>query len=314
MNQGHIDLRGIEVLVLDEADRMLDMGFIHDIRRVMTKLPAARQTLLFSATIPNEIQSLAGSLLRDPVTVRVTPVASTADRIDETVYFVEKRNKPALLAHLVENLPMYRAIVFTRTKHGADKVVRYLQKAGIRADAIHGNKSQNNRERALDNFRSDKTPVLVATDIASRGIDVDGITHVVNFDLSHEPETYIHRIGRTARAGAAGCAVAFCDHEEVPNLRAIEKLLRRSIPVCKDQPKYAAAEPVLESGPREPRRPSHRPARHAAGSGAQQSRRSSQHAPAERSAESSAQPARGPAPQYAGRVRSPRRGRRSFAR
>jgi ATP-dependent RNA helicase RhlE len=313
MNQGFVDLRSIEVLVLDEADRMLDMGFIHDIRRIMTKLPANRQTLLFSATIPSEIQTLAGSLLRNPVTVRVTPVVTTAERIDETVYFVEKRNKPALLAHLVEKLPMYRTIVFTRTKHGADKVVRYLQKAGIRADAIHGNKSQNNRERALDNFRSNKTPVLVATDIASRGIDVDGITHVVNFDLSHEPETYIHRIGRTARAGASGCAVAFCDHEEVSNLRAIERLLRRSIPVCKDQPAYAAAEPVMEPSSRESRRPSHRPIRNA-GAGTPRPRRSSSSSTTERSASPSAPPVRGPAPQYAGRVRSPRRGRRSVAR
>ncbi len=258
-NQGHIDLRSIEVLVLDEADRMLDMGFIHDIRKIIAKLPTVRQTLLFSATIPAEIQDLAHSLLRKPVTVRVTPQARPADRIEQSVYFVEKRNKPQLLAHLVETLPMIRAIVFTRTKHGADKVVRHLHKAGIRAEAIHGNKSQNNRERALENFRCEKTPVLVATDIASRGIDVDGITHVVNYDLSHEPETYIHRIGRTARAGAAGTAVAFCDREELPNLRAIEKLLRRPIPVAGDQPEYSTVPQADAPRPQ----PSRRPARDA---------------------------------------------------
>ncbi len=256
-SQGHVDLRSIEVLVLDEADRMLDMGFIHDIRKVIAKLPAVRQTLLFSATIPAEIQDLAHSLLRSPVSVRVTPQARPADRIEESVYFVEKRNKPHLLAHLVETLPMMRAIVFTRTKHGADKVVRHLHKAGIRAEAIHGNKSQNNRERALENFRCEKTPVLVATDIASRGIDVDGITHVVNYDLSNEPETYIHRIGRTARAGAAGTAVAFCDREELPNLRAIERLLRRPIPVARDpQLGYPSAPAPAAPQAQTPRRPS----------------------------------------------------------
>ncbi len=231
MNQGHIDLRAIEVLVLDEADRMLDMGFIHDIRRIITKVPAARQTLLFSATMPAEIRGLAGSILRQPVTVQMTPAASTAERIDESVYFVQKSDKPALLAHLVEHLPATRAIVFTRTKHGADRVVRALHLRGIHAEAIHGNKSQGARKRALANFCGNKMAVLVATDIASRGIDVDGITHVVNYDLTHEPETYIHRIGRTARAGASGAAVSFCDREEMPNLKAIEKLIRRPIPV-----------------------------------------------------------------------------------
>src|SRR5438046_4789228 len=238
MNQGHVDLRGIEVLVLDEADRMLDMGFINDIRKVVAKLPAKRQTMLFSATMPAEIRQLAGTLLRQPAVVQVAPVTATAEGIDESVYFVEKRNKPQLLAHLVNELPMSRAIVFTRTKHGADKVVRALHSRGIRAEAIHGNKSQNARERALANFRSSKMPVLVATDVASRGIDIDDISHVVNYDMTHEPETYVHRIGRTARAGASGVAVAFCDNEERPNLRAIENLLRKSIPVKSDHPKY----------------------------------------------------------------------------
>jgi ATP-dependent RNA helicase RhlE len=210
MEQGHVDLRGVEVLVLDEADRMLDMGFIHDIRKIVAKLPTGRQTMLFSATMPAEIRQLAGTLLRRPTVIAVAPVSSTADGIDQSVYFVEKHNKAQLLAHLVNELPMSRAIVFTRTKHGADKVVRHLHVRGIRAEAIHGNKSQNARERALNNFRASKIPVLVATDIASRGIDIDGVSHVVNYDLTHEPEVYVHRIGRTARAGATGAAVSFC--------------------------------------------------------------------------------------------------------
>jgi ATP-dependent RNA helicase RhlE len=238
MNQGHIDLRGIEVLVLDEADRMLDMGFIRDIRRIVAQLPAKRQTMFFSATMPAEIRQLADSMLHQPAVVQVAPVATPIEKIDQSVYFVEKRNKPQLLAHLVNELPMSRAIVFTRTKHGADRVVRHLHARGIRSEAIHGNKSQNARQRALENFRANKIPVLVATDIASRGIDIDGVTHVVNYDLTHEPETYVHRIGRTARAGASGSAVAFCDHEERENLRAIEKLIRRTIPVRDDHPLY----------------------------------------------------------------------------
>jgi ATP-dependent RNA helicase RhlE len=241
MNQGHVDLRNIEVLVLDEADRMLDMGFINDIRKIVAKLPAKKQTMLFSATMPNEIRQLANTLLRDPAVVQVAPVASTVDLIEQSVYFVEKRNKPQLLAHLVDSLPMSRAIVFTRTKHGADKVVAHLHKASIRAEAIHGNKSQNARQRALDGFKSGRTPVLVATDIASRGIDVDDVSHVVNYDLTHEPETYVHRIGRTGRNGASGKAVSFCDAEERGNLRAIERLIRKAIPICNEQPEYKAA-------------------------------------------------------------------------
>jgi ATP-dependent RNA helicase RhlE len=238
LNQGHVDLRGIEVLVLDEADRMLDMGFIHDIRRIVAKISAKRQTMMFSATMPPEIRQLAGTLLRSPAVIQVAPVATTADGIDQSVYFVEKGNKPQLLAHLVNELPMSRAIVFTRTKHGADKVVKHLHHRGIKAEAIHGNKSQNARERALANFRSSKIPVLVATDIASRGIDIDGVSHVVNYDLTHEPEAYVHRIGRTARAGATGAAVSFCSADEKSNLRAIEKLIRQSIPVRTDHPNY----------------------------------------------------------------------------
>ena len=239
MNQGYVDLRGIESLVLDEADRMLDMGFIHDIRKIVSKLGPSRQTMFFSATMPTEIRRLADSLLKDPVTVQVSPVSATADGVDQSVYFVEKRNKAALLAHLVDNLPMSRAIVFTRTKRGADRVVEHLSKAGIKSEAIHGNKSQNARERALKNFRNSKVPVLVATDIASRGIDVDAISHVVNFDLSDEAETYVHRIGRTARAGAKGAAVTFCSPDEISNLKAIERLIRKSIPVKNDHPVYS---------------------------------------------------------------------------
>ena len=248
MNQGYVDLRAVETLVLDEADRMLDMGFINDINRIVDKVPAKRQTLLFSATMPGEIRKLADKLLRDPVRVNVAPVAATADRIEQSVYFVEKRNKPTLLAHLIENMSMTRAIVFTRTKHGADKVVRHLHVAGTKAEAIHGNKSQNARKRALDNFKSGKTHILVATDIASRGIDVDGISHVINYDMSHEPETYVHRIGRTARAGAAGMAVSFCDREERAYLEAIQKLIRQPIPVKADHPEYKEAPklPVMD--------------------------------------------------------------------
>jgi ATP-dependent RNA helicase RhlE len=231
MNQGHVDLRGIEMFVLDEADRMLDMGFIHDIRKIVAKIPQARQTMLFSATMPAEIRHLADSLLKNPANVQVAPVASTADNIDQSVYFVERSNKANLLADLYHDLPMARTIVFTRTKHGADRVVRHLHSRGINAEAIHGNKSQNARQRALHSFKVGKIPMLVATDIASRGIDVDDVTHVVNYDLTHEPETYVHRIGRTARAGASGAAVSFCDADERSNLRAIEKLIRKAIPV-----------------------------------------------------------------------------------
>jgi len=216
------------------------MGFIHAIRRVVAKMPKDRQTLLFSATMPDEIRRLSSSILRNPVGVQVAPVAATADKIDQSVYMVEKRNKPALLAHLFHSAPISRGLVFVRTKHGADRLVRALHAVGIRAEAIHGNKSQNARQRALENFRTAKTPLLVASDVASRGIDVDGISHVINFDLTHEPETYIHRIGRTARAGASGVAISFCDGEERSNLRAIEKLIRKAIPVKNDHPNYSA--------------------------------------------------------------------------
>jgi ATP-dependent RNA helicase RhlE len=257
MNQGFVDLRSVEVFVLDEADRMLDMGFIQDVRRIVSKVPAQRQTLMFSATMPPEIRKLADTILRTPVTVAVTPVSSPVEKIEQSLYYVEKRNKPVLLAHLVNELPMARALVFTRTKHGADRVVRQLHTRGIRAEAIHGNKSQNARERALANFKANKIPVLVATDIAARGIDIDDITHVVNYDLTHEPETYVHRIGRTGRAGASGAAVSFCDTEERENLTAIQKLIRRTIPVMTNHPQYPAKQSPEDklAERREPRQP-----------------------------------------------------------
>jgi ATP-dependent RNA helicase RhlE len=250
VNQRHVNLSGVETFVLDEADRMLDMGFIADIRRIAALLPTQRQTLLFSATMPGEIRSLAESLLKNPVSVQVAPVASTAEKVEQKVYFVDKQQKASLLAHLVEELAMFRAIVFTRTKRGADKVVRKLQSSGIKAEAIHSNKSQNARARAMKNFGASRTHVLVATDIASRGIDIDDISHVVNFDLTHEPETYVHRIGRTARAGASGMAISFVDREELSNLRAIEKLIRRRIDVAETPRGLAAAEPKSAAHPR----------------------------------------------------------------
>jgi len=231
IGQGLIDLRGIEVFVLDEADRMFDMGFIRDIRKVVDLIPPQRQTLLFSATMPAEIRLLAESILCDPISVQVAPQSTTADAITQSIYMVTRQNKPVLLARLLRHGGMERTLVFTRTKHGADKLVKTLRASGIDAGAIHGNKTQNARTRALDDFKSGGMPVLVATDIASRGIDVDEITHVVNFDLPSEPETYVHRIGRTARAGSSGAAVSFCDYEECGNLRAIERLLGISIDV-----------------------------------------------------------------------------------
>jgi superfamily II DNA/RNA helicase len=223
-------LGGVEVLVLDEADRMLDMGFIHDIRRIVAKLPAKRQTLLFSATMPGAIAALAAQLLRDPVRVAVTPPASTVERVAQRIIHVDRAAKPAALVDVLRRDAIDRALVFTRTKHGADKVVRQLTKAGIAAEAIHGNKSQGQRERVLAAFRRGEVKTLVATDIAARGIDVDGISHVVNFDLPNIPETYVHRIGRTARAGADGIAISLCDREELAFLRDIEKLIGKSIP------------------------------------------------------------------------------------
>ncbi|MBZ0299170.1 MAG: DEAD/DEAH box helicase [Anaerolineae bacterium] len=236
MNQGVVHLNQIEVFVLDEADRMLDMGFIHDVRRVIKALPTRRQTLLFSATMPQDIQDLADRILINPMRVEVTPQATTVDKVDQSVFFVDKQNKRALLEHLLGDKAIRRALVFTRTKHGANKLVQQLDRAHIQAEAIHGNKSQTARERALANFKSGKTRVLVATDIAARGIDVEDVTHVINYDLPNEPESYVHRIGRTARAGASGTAYSFCDAEERKYLQDIEKLIRLRVPPVAEHP------------------------------------------------------------------------------
>jgi ATP-dependent RNA helicase RhlE len=222
----------VEIVVLDEADRMLDMGFIRDVRKIMALIPKNRQTLLFSATMPNDISGLANSILRDPVRVSVTPEKPTVELIDQKVAFVEKGEKRAFLAALIKAQGAERAIVFTRTKHGADKLAKALSVGGIPAEAIHANKSQNNRTRTMDGFRAGNLRVLVATDLAARGIDVDGISHVYNYELPEVAETYVHRIGRTARAGASGSAIALCDREEKPLLKAIEKLLRNAVPVA----------------------------------------------------------------------------------
>jgi ATP-dependent RNA helicase RhlE len=232
VNSNALRLNRVEVVVLDEADRMLDMGFIHDIRRIVAKTPPQRQTLLFSATMPQAIAELAGQMLKNPAKVAVTPVASTAERVSQRVVHVDRAGKADILAEILNDKAMERALVFTRTKHGADKLVRTLAKARITSEAIHGNKSQPQRERVLAAFRQGQVRILVATDIAARGIDVDGISHVVNYDLPNEPESYVHRIGRTARAGAAGIAISLCDRDEVPYLRSIEsstKPCRRSV-------------------------------------------------------------------------------------
>jgi ATP-dependent RNA helicase RhlE len=250
----------VEFLVLDEADRMLDMGFIHDIRQIVAKLPAHRQTLFFSATMPRAIAELAHQMLRDPAKVAVTPSASTCERVEQRIIHVDRAAKPAILADVLRRESIERALVFTRTKHGADKVVRGLAKAGIAAEAIHGNKSQNQRSRVLAAFRTGEVRTLVATDIAARGIDVDGISHVVNFDLPNVPETYVHRIGRTARAGAEGIAISLCDAEEAAFLRDIEKLIRLSIPATdrRSLPR-PAQQPVEGRAARSHVRPSSKP-------------------------------------------------------
>lgn len=233
MQQGHINLKDIQHFVLDEADRMLDMGFVHDVKRIITKLPAKRQTLFFSATMPAEIKQLASMLLNDPIKVEVTPPASTVDMIDQQIYFTEKKNKQSLLIHLLKDTSIETVLVFTQMKHAADKLARQLNNANIRAEAIHGNKAQSAREKALSNFKTKRTRVLVATDIAARGIDIDDLTHVINYELPNVPETYVHRIGRTGRAGAKGVAISFCDWSEKIFLSDIQKLIRKNIPVIK---------------------------------------------------------------------------------
>ncbi len=236
MNQGFVILKNVSFFVLDEADRMLDMGFIHDVKKVIAKLPAQRQSLFFSATMPPEVAKLANTILTNPVRVEVTPQASTADTVQQTLYYVDQADKKNLLIYLLQDKSIVSALVFSRTKHGSDKVVKELLKAGLTAEAIHGNKSQNARQRALSNFKNGQTRVLVATDIAARGIDIDDLTHVINYELPNIPETYVHRIGRTGRAGASGMALSFCDAEEKEYLRDIQKLIGKPIPVVTDHP------------------------------------------------------------------------------
>jgi ATP-dependent RNA helicase RhlE len=266
MQQGHIVLDRVEYLVLDEADRMLDMGFIRDVRKIVAALPKERQSLLFSATMPAEVERLAADMLRRPERVEVTPKAVTVDRIDQRVLFVETAKKRATLAALLRDPALARVLVFTRTKHGANRVSADLDKAGIAAAAIHGNKSQQARQRALEGFRNGQARVLVATDIAARGIDVDGVTHVINYELPHEPESYVHRIGRTARAGAAGMALSLCDGSERGQLRAIERLIRRSLPI-----EAIRVEAARSQAPA-PARPDAPAAKHGVPSGARQRR------------------------------------------
>jgi ATP-dependent RNA helicase RhlE len=236
MTQGYIHLDHLKIFVLDEADRMLDMGFIHDVKKVIAKIPAKRQTLFFSATMPPEIQKLSSSILTNPAQVEVTPVSSTANTIQQSLYFLDKKEKTGLLIYLLKDPAIVSALIFSRTKHGADKIAKSLNQAGIRAEAIHGNKSQNARQNALKNFKGGFTRCLVATDIAARGIDIDELSHVINFDLPNVPETYVHRIGRTGRAGASGIAFSFCDAEEREFLRDITKLIGKQIPVVEAHP------------------------------------------------------------------------------
>jgi ATP-dependent RNA helicase RhlE len=236
INQKQIDLQYVQILVLDEADRMLDMGFINDVKKIIAKIPGKRQTLFFSATMPPEISNLVKTMLVNPVKVEITPVSSTVDRIKQSVYLVDKENKMSLLNHLLQDKSIASALVFTRTKHGADRVVRGLAKVNISAQAIHGNKSQNARQLALSNFKSGVTRVMVATDIAARGIDIEELSHVINFNLPNIPETYVHRIGRTGRAGLSGIAISFCEAEELPYLKDIVKLIGKTIPEVKDHP------------------------------------------------------------------------------
>ena len=272
MGQGEVDLRDIELFVLDEADRMLDMGFLPDVRRITAQLPKQRQTLFFSATMPPAIRRLAEGLLHRPVSVNAATVSSPAEGVEHRLYFVDKANKRKLLVDvLADDEQLTKTLVFSRTKHGANKIARILDAAGINARAIHGNKSQNARTAALESFRRGDTRVLVATDIAARGIDVEGVTHVINFDLPNVPETYVHRIGRTARAGATGVALSFCDASERPLLRDIEKLIDRRIESVDDHAYPASQSPESPrprtarrsaqqrgSGPRNPRKPRRR--------------------------------------------------------
>ncbi len=262
VEQRFINLQHIETFVLDEADRMLDMGFIHDVKRIITKLPVKRQTLFFSATMPPEISKLSGSILNNPVRIEVTPVSSTAEKVQQAVYFVEKSDKRSLLIHLLKDASIVSALIFTRTKHGADKIAKELNRANIRTDAIHGNKSQAARQKALTDFKNGRIRALVATDIAARGIDVDDLSHVINFELPNVAETYVHRIGRTGRAGLSGIALSFCDAEEREYLRDINKLIDKPIPVIDSHP-FPSATKFIQNPVMQPNPLSRRPASHA---------------------------------------------------
>lgn len=267
MNQKLVSLHHIKIFVLDEADRMLDMGFIHDVRKVIAKIPQKRQTLFFSATMPPEIQTLSQSILNHPQKVEVTPASSTAETIEQGIYYVEKADKKKLLIHVLNDRSIKTALVFARTKHGADKIVKDLVKAGITAEAIHGNKSQNARQNALNNFKNGKIKALVATDIAARGIDIDALAHVINYELPNIPETYVHRIGRTGRAGASGKAFSFCDDEEMDFLKDIQKLIGQVIPVIDDQPYHMKGAEYRLAQPKKKKTAEKKPASHRSSQG-----------------------------------------------
>ena len=276
MNQGFVNLHHVKIFVLDEADRMLDMGFIHDVKKVIAKIPQKRQTLFFSATMPQEIQKLSQSILNNPLKVEVTPVSSTAETIEQAIYYVEKSDKKKLLLHILNDRSIKTALVFARTKHGADKIVKDLVKDGIKAEAIHGNKSQNARQNALNNFKSGKIKALVATDIAARGIDIDELAHVINYELPNIPETYVHRIGRTGRAGASGKALSFCDEEEMDYLKDIQKLIGIVIPVIDDQPYHMRGAEFRFAQPKQKKAAAKKPASHRssqAGSGTKEGKK-----------------------------------------
>ncbi|AHF14738.1 DEAD/DEAH box helicase [Niabella soli] len=252
MNQRHVSLNGIKHLVLDEADRMLDMGFITDVQKILYRMPAQRQTIFFSATMPPEIQHLSDSLLKNPEKIAITPPSTTVELIQQSLYYTEKQNKSSLLLHLLKDETITSVLVFARTKYGADKIAKNLTRAGIRAAAIHGDKTQSSRQRSLLNFKTGAVRVLVATDIAARGIDIDDMGYVINYELPNQPETYVHRIGRTGRAGAAGTAISFCDYEEKIYLRDIQKLIKQTIPVVKDHPFDVPLMHAVEQAPAQP--------------------------------------------------------------
>jgi ATP-dependent RNA helicase RhlE len=296
MNQGFVELHNVKILVLDEADQMLDMGFLPDLKRIVSAVPQRDQTLMFSATMPAEIKLLADKWLRNPEHIQVTPAATTVKLVKQSVYFVDSRNKPQLLAHYLQTNPSTRALVFARTKHGADKIVKHLVKEGIKAAAIHGNKSQNARMKTLEQFKSEKPPVLVATDIAARGLDVRGISHVINYELPEVAETYVHRIGRTGRAGATGFATSFCAVDERQRLTRIERLTKHRISVHDDHPEYVNSGPaVVTSNERPPRhgsRPQSRSGQSQQRSGQSQSRSGQSRSGQARSGQSNGRPSR----------------------